>query len=229
MTRVRAALFDLDGTLVDSAKDLALAVNTILSRRALPPLPTPEIASFLGKGALHLMRKVSQARGLALPDEELEALVAEYASILVASGSRGTEFFPGALDALGALRAAGVKIALVTNKMRPITEAFLRSRGLEALFDTVVAAGDAAPKPAGDMLVLAMQRLGLSPQECVMVGDSRNDALAGRAAGTRVLLVATGYNEGEPIGLWARENGFPEPLAGIPQVAAELISEADSR
>jgi phosphoglycolate phosphatase len=78
------------------------------------------------------------------------------------------------------------------------------------------------------MLVLAMERLGAAPHECVMVGDSRNDALAGRAAGTRVLLVGTGYNEGEPIGIWARENGFPAPLAGIAQVVEDLISEEDS-
>ena len=229
MARVRAALFDLDGTLVDSAKDLAHAVNTVLARRGLAPLPTPEIASFLGKGAAHLMRKVAAARGLTPSEQELEALVSEYASILVASNSRGTEFFPGVLDALGELRAAGVKTALVTNKMRAITEAFLRDRGVEALFDIVVAAGDAArPKPASDMLVLAMERLGVHPHECVMVGDSRNDALAGRAAGTRVLLVGTGYNEGEPIGIWARENGFPAPLAGIAQVVEDLISEEDS-
>ena len=144
--------------------------------------------------------------------------------VLVASGSRGTKFFPGAIESLKLLRQNGIKVALVTNKMRAITISLLESRDALGLFDTIVAADDTDhPKPAGDMLVLAMKRLGTAPEQTVMVGDSRNDALAGRAAGTRVLLVNTGYNEGEPIDLWAEKNGFAKSLDGIVSVASLLL------
>ena len=226
MPRIRAALFDLDGTLVDSAQDLTDAVNAVLTKRGLPALDTATVSSFLGKGAVHLMREVALARGLPAGEEDITELVSEYADVLVSSGSRGTLFFPGAIESLKLLRERGIKVGLVTNKMRAITIAFLEKKDAFSLFDTIVAADDTEhPKPAGDMLELAMKRLGAAPQETVMVGDSRNDALAGRAAAVRVLLVNTGYNEGEPIDLWAERNGFAKSLDGIPSVARLVLAE----
>lgn len=226
MPGIRAALFDLDGTLVDSAQDLTDAVNAVLAKRNLPALDTQTVASFLGRGAVHLFREVARARGLPTGEADIAEFISEYADVLVASGSRGTKFFPGAIESLKLLRQNGIKVALVTNKMRAITISLLESRDALGLFDTIVAADDTDhPKPAGDMLVLAMKRLGTAPEQTVMVGDSRNDALAGRAAGTRVLLVNTGYNEGEPIDLWAEKNGFAKSLDGIGSVASLLLHE----
>jgi phosphoglycolate phosphatase len=226
MPCIRAALFDLDGTLVDSAQDLTDAVNAVLTKRGLATFDTATVSSFLGKGAIHLMREVALARGLPASDEDIARLVVEYADVLVASGSRGTQFFPGAVESLKQLRESGVKVGLVTNKMRAITIAFLEKRDAFCLFDTIVAADDTEhPKPAADMLLLAMKQLDAAPQETVMIGDSRNDALAGRAAGTRVLLVNTGYNEGEPIDLWAERNGFAKSLDGIASVARLVLAE----
>ncbi len=92
-----------------------------------------------------------------------------------------------------------------------MTEAFLASHGLGELFDVVLTGSDAERlKPAPDLLRLALERLGVSAREAVMVGDSSNDALAARAAGTALMLVDGGYNEGVAVQDWARANGFPE-------------------
>ena len=102
-----------------------------------------------------------------------------------------------------------------------MTLSLLADKGLAPLFDVVVAGDDGhTPKPAPDMLLAAAAALGASAADCVMVGDSRNDALAARSAKMTVRLVACGYNEGEPIGQWAQANGFDAPFPATAQAVA---------
>lgn len=106
----------------------------------------------------------------------------------------------------------------------------MRERGIDALFNGLVAAGDCAhPKPAPDMLIKAITSAGAEPSEAVMVGDSRNDALAARAAGIRAMLVESGYNEGVPLKEWARTAGFNEVFPSVKEVCEELLAQQGSR
>lgn len=138
---------------------------------------------------------------------------------MMGSGLPEEKFYPGAREAVAALQAAGFKTALVTNKMRMVTETFVQRSGLNADLDVLVAGDDTDhPKPAPDMLLLACKKLGVSPTEAVMVGDSENDAWAAKAAGIRAMLVSTGYNGTVPMTQWAKDNGFSlvfDSVAGI--------------
>ena len=129
------------------------------------------------------------------------------------------------IEGVEQLKDKGIRVALVTNKQRSLTVEFLQSRGLESLFDTVVA-GDDCPnnKPAPDMLIRAMTEMNVCASETVMVGDSRNDALAGRAAGVSVALVETGYNEGVSIADWAREAGFTRVYPSARKVCERIVA-----
>ena len=113
----------------------------------------------------------------------------------------------------------------MTNKLRSLTVEFIESRGIAHLFDAVVA-GDDCPKnkPAPDMLLRAMDILKVDASQAIMVGDSRNDALAGRAAGVTVALVETGYNEGVSIADWAREAGFSKIYPSARKVCEKMIT-----
>ena len=121
--------------------------------------------------------------------------------------------------------SSGIRTAIVTNKIRVMAENFVVKTGLDQHFDTLVAGDDTRhAKPAADMLgLLACKKLGVSPSEAVMVGDSRNDALAAQAAQMPVYLVTTGYNEGTPIKQWGRDNGFEEVYSGIEPIVNEIL------
>lgn len=211
---IRAALFDLDGTLVDSLPELH--AGAVLAARELglvePDLET--IGCMVGRGLRVLCNRLADWWRLNDPKaahlsteivfEVLERIWADM------SGEKVAEL-PGAFEGVRVLKAAGVRTALVTNKIRPMTEAFLSSHGRGELFDVVLTGSDAEHlKPAPDLLRLALELLGVPARDAVMVGDSSNDALAARAAGTGLMLVDGGYNEGVAVRDWARANGFPE-------------------
>ena len=205
---IRAVMFDLDGTLVDSAPELTEGVNAIMKVVRLRPFTVEEISRMVGKGARVLFERVCEARGIFPTEQTLSAMMHEYARA-VREMKAPAKFYPGAIEGVRALSEAGLKVALVTNKMRVMTEDLIERSGLETTFDAVICGDDTAhPKPEGDMLLLACRQLGVSLSEALMVGDSANDALAARAAGVRAALVRTGYNEGTPIDAWAAAHGF---------------------
>ena len=218
-TPVKAVFFDLDGTLIDSVPTLTEAVNRVMRREGLHDFTEAEVTVMIGKGARVLIERVCAAQGLEATPENVERLMGAYAEAMMSEGLPSERFFPGAREAVAALHAAGIKTVLVTNKMRVLTEYFLKNTGLGADLDALVAADDTPhPKPAPDMLLLACRKTGVTPEEAVMVGDSENDALAARAAGTRAMLVNCGYNGTVPMVRWAKENGFPlvfDDVAGV--------------
>lgn len=225
----KAVLFDLDGTLVDSLPDIHAGVCALAQRRGLPQPPIEDVAAMIGKGIRVLVARLADwwcARGIKAETPDPETLLPEL--IEVWSGMPDlVRPIPGAFEAVRALRAVGIRTALVTNKIRERTVEYLERHDLEDAFDAVVTASDCArAKPAPDMLLKAAEMLGVEPQACIMVGDSQNDALAGRAAGMRVWLVRTGYNEGVSIDVWARENGFDALWDNVPKALAELLREA---
>lgn len=225
MRLVKAVLFDLDGTLVDSLPELYHGVHTVLSDMGLKAPSQEAVGAMIGRGILVLVQRLCAALGIAVETEQGRDLFDRLLKAWSESGGRHMAFYPGVIESVEQLKDKGIRVALVTNKQRSLTVEFLQSRGLESLFDTVVA-GDDCPnnKPAPDMLIRAMTEMNVCASETVMVGDSRNDALAGRAAGVSVALVETGYNEGVSIADWAREAGFTRVYPSARKVCERIVA-----
>lgn len=192
--RFRAILFDLDGTLVDSAPDIRAAVNALLARRNLGPLSMPEVKSMIGHGIKKLVERAYAACGQPLAGDALER---EFEAMMTIYGEHLTvlaTLMPGAREAVQACRDAGMLLGLVTNKPQRFTEAILAHFGFGDDFDVIIG-GDAgfAKKPEPDMLLAALDRLGVGPGEALMVGDSAADVQAARAAGISVTIIEGGY------------------------------------
>ncbi len=198
---VRAVLFDLDGTLVDSAPDLAEAANRMRAAFGLPPLAVGRVADFVGKGIPMLVRRalVDDLAGAADEETVPRALALFEACYAEESGRRSIPY-AGVHEGLARLRAAGLPLGVVTNKSGRFTEDLLRQLDLRAPFDVVVS-GDtlSARKPDPAPLLHAFDRLGVAPAEGLMVGDSANDVASARAAGCPVWCVRYGYREGASV------------------------------
>jgi phosphoglycolate phosphatase len=188
-------VFDLDGTLVDSSRDIAAATNAALGRLApgTPEIPLPEILSFVGEGARLLVERSLRHVGLDLPPGDVLAAYLEcYRERLLDT----TRLYPGIAEALDAL--AGASLAVLTNKPGDLSRAILDGLGVGARFARVVGGGDVPtrkPDPAGLLQLVA--ELGARPAGTWMVGDSATDVGAARAAGVRVAGVTWGFHPRE--------------------------------
>ncbi len=211
--KLRAAIVDLDGTLVDTLGDFEVALNRTLEDLNLPPVDRAFVERTVGKGADHLVRTVldNQLRGLggqatggvalSWPREDLEQLACQrYQHHYGFANGQHATVFPGVLQGLQQLRAAGLRMACLTNKPLAFAEALLESKGLRDYFDYVFG-GDSFERKKPDPLPVlkTCEALGAEPAHTMVIGDSQNDALAARAAGCRVALVTYGYNHGEPV------------------------------
>jgi phosphoglycolate phosphatase len=201
MNTPRAVLFDLDGTLVDSAADLAAAANRMLATLGLPLRTVGEVKTYVGKGIPRLVHRalLGKLDGDADPALHARAL-ALFEQAYAEESGRHSAVFAGVVDGLERLRAAGLRLGCVTNKAERFTLDLLETKGLLRYFDVVVS-GDSTPRKKPDPMPFAYgcQRLGVTPSEAYVIGDSANDVAAARAAGIRVLCVPYGYNEGEPV------------------------------
>jgi phosphoglycolate phosphatase len=183
--------FDLDGTLIDSRRDLADSANELLESYGAPRLPMDVIIAMVGEGARVLVRRVLQASGLsAVPDGALERFLEIYDRRLVAH----TRPYPGILDAL-ASAAPLARLAVLTNKPQHHTDRLLDALDLTRVFDGGIIGGDTPlgrkPDPAG--LVSLMTAAGTPPADTLMVGDSPVDLETARRAGARVCLACYGF------------------------------------
>ncbi|MFC4275866.1 phosphoglycolate phosphatase [Achromobacter aloeverae] len=202
MTSFRAALLDLDGTLLDSIPDLAMAANAMRVELGMDVLREDVIATFVGKGVDNLVRRTLAAslEGDAC-DEALFQRGREsfYRHYHLVNGDKAV-VFDGVLDGLKAMRDLGLKLAVVTNKPTEFTLPLLQRTGLAGFFQAVVC-GDTCErkKPDPQPVLHACTLLDVPPARAVTIGDSLNDTQAGRGAGTRVLVVPYGYNEGVDV------------------------------
>ena len=207
LTRVDAAIIDLDGTMVDTLGDFAEALNRMLGDLELPPIAAQHIERMVGKGSEHLLRSVLnhvlEHMGKAPTAIEIEALYAHawpsYQRHYLAINGHYARVYPGVEAGLQALRHAGLRLACLTNKPTSFALPLLRAKGLEGYFEQVFG-GDSFDKKKPDPLPLlkTCEALQTAPARTLMVGDSSNDAQAARAAGCPVVLVTYGYNHGLP-------------------------------
>lgn len=209
-SRPGVVLFDLDGTLIDSAPDLAGAANDLRAEHDLPPLPYAALRPMVGTGARGM---VGVAFGVAPEDERFamlrDAFLALYAQRLLHS----TKVFAEVAPMLDALDTAGICWGIVTNKAMRFTEPLVHGLGL-AQRAAVVIAGDTTPhaKPHPEPLLEAARRLGVSPTVCSYVGDDHRDVVAGRAAGMITLAAGWGYlGQGEPVQAWGADRVLSSP------------------
>lgn len=197
----RAVLIDLDGTLLDTAADLAAAVNGMLSDLGRAPLAQQLVATYVGKGAEVLVHRALGGGIDARVDPALHAqgLSAFHHHYLRENGVSARPY-EGVREGLEALREKGFRLACVTNKPQAFADPLLERTGLAHAFEFVLG-GDALARKKPDPLPMlhAAQRLSAAPSQTVAIGDSINDALAARAAGMTVFAVPYGYNEGHDV------------------------------
>jgi phosphoglycolate phosphatase len=201
LSGIRAAIIDLDGTMLHTAPDFHVAVNRMRADLSLAPLDIETIANFVGKGTENLLRRVL---GLDFAADEVELRFAEalasYEEHYIAINGAYSTIYPGVREGLETMQANGLRLACVTNKPIAFAAPLLEKNGLRQYFE-VVYGGDSLPrkKPDPYPLLKVCEDFSLQPQQVVAIGDSSNDAQAARAAGCRVLNVPYGYNHGEPI------------------------------
>ena len=196
----QCVLFDLDGTLVDTAADLGEAANHVRGTLGMAPLPLPDYRQHASAGSRGLLRT---ALGITHEHPDFpahrERFLAHYRDNL----SRHSRLFEGVPQMLAELERRGVRWGIVTNKPKIYTDALLRDLQLQLRAAVVISADEAArPKPAPDPLLLACSRLQLGPVSCVYVGDDKRDTDAARAAGMRFIAVSWGYEGEHPIASW---------------------------
>jgi len=207
----RAVLFDLDGTLIDSAPDLAGAGNEMRVARGLDALPYEAFRPMVGAGARGM---VGIALGVGPEDEAYEDLRAEFLDRYAARMTSATRVFDDVAPLLERLRDAGLPWGIVTNKAMRFAEPLVRALGLDRDAAALVC-GDSTPhaKPHPAPLLEAARRLSVGPDACVYVGDDLRDVQAGRAAGMATVIAAWGYlGLGDGIGSWGADHVIAAPM-----------------
>lgn len=224
-----AAIVDLDGTMVDTLGDFAVALNLMLADLALPEIAHAAVEPLVGKGSEHLIRSVLnqvlkvppalEVPAQAAIDLEADRLFpdawASYQRHYLEINGRHASVYPGVVEGLQRLRGWGLKLACLTNKPAAFAVPLLRDKGLDGFFSQVFG-GDSFERKKPDPLPLlkTCEALGSLPSRTLMIGDSSNDARAARAAGCPVVLVTYGYNHGEPVRK-VEADGFVDLLSDI--------------
>ena len=207
-----AVVFDFDGTLADSYAAIASSVNHVRAQRGLPAMSIDEVKSHVGRGADYLLIHTIPGGNLA---DDMACYRTHHPTVMTTL----TQFLPGAADLLKALHRRRKKIGLCSNKPRLFSQELLAYLEVSALFDVVLGPEDVPlPKPAPDMLQLAIKRLALPKEQVLYVGDMLVDIQTARSAGVRVWAVATGSEERSVL-----VDAKPDRLlTGLPEMLAEL-------
>lgn len=226
---VRLVLFDLDGTLLETAPEIRDAVNATLDSLGLAAVTLEQVERWIGHGTGALLAK-ALAHATAVPDAHVRTsglwnvAQARFAIEYERRCGTNSRVYPRGRETLQALQWLGVRCAIVTNKEESFTRRLLLRHRLRELLDLVVC-GDTAParKPDAAGVHACLREFGVTPQQAVFVGDSRTDVATARNAGVPIWAVDHGYNEGEPIA----SAGPDRVLAGLGEVL-ELTAAAST-
>jgi phosphoglycolate phosphatase len=213
-------IFDLDGTLIDSAPDLAAALNALLAELGCPPLSFDQVRRLIGDGAPTLVARALQAAGASFEPETYETLLERYRALYLAHATTETKVYPQVPETLRRLREEGYRTVVCTNKFQHPSLMILEALDLARYFDAV-AGGDVVParKPDPAHLLAGLKLIGGAPEQAVMIGDGINDVTAAKAAGIPVLVLPSGYGE-----IGAAELGGDRLLGAFAEIPAALGS-----
>ena len=220
---IKAVVIDLDGTLLHTAPDLAEAARRMATDLGLPAVDDATLTTYIGNGVSRLVKRVLTGDMQAEPAPELfERALPIFEKHYLEGVSRQSRPFHGVPEGLVALKAAGYRMACITNKAEKFTLPLLRDTGLSGFFDMILS-GDILPKKKPDPLPLlhACEEFGIQPGEMLLIGDSLNDTQAARAAGCHVFCVPYGYNRGRPVAELDTDAVVPDLIE-----AAKLIRKA---
>jgi phosphoglycolate phosphatase len=221
--RFPALLFDLDGTLIDSAPDLAAALNRVLASAGREMLPFIQVRGMIGNGARKLVERGYRASGG--PPEDLDAETERFLSIYGRALACHTRVYDGVAETLAMLAARGHRLGIVTNKPFAPTLGVLQALDLSRHFAPEhVVGGDsvATRKPDPEPLMALLDRMGHEAEAAIMIGDSANDIEAARAAGVRSIAVSYGYCRGAPADLGA--DRLVDRFGEVPAALADLLA-----
>ena len=201
LKKPKMILIDVDGTLVDSVPDLAYCVDEMMRRLGRPPHGEAKVRNWVGNGVERLVRRalVGQLEGEP-SDEDFAAAYPLFIELYADNTSKRSALYPGVREGLDYLKAQGYRLGCVTNKAAQFTIPLLRELGIHDEFGIVVS-GDTLPvkKPDPGPLLHAAEQLGVGPGDSLMLGDSKSDVTAARAAGFQIVCMSYGYNHGEDI------------------------------
>lgn len=215
MKRYQAAIFDLDGTLLDTLGDLTDSMNTILEKYGLPPCSEQMAAETLGNGSAVFLEKASGGKWQGrIFEERLD----EYKKWYETHMDRKTKPFSGCLSMLEEVRKCGMKCAVVSNKFDEAVKVLCRQHFENRLDDAIGEGNGLRPKPAPDMLLAAAEKLGVSIEDCVFVGDTEVDLMTARGAGMDCICVNWGFRKIS----WLKEHGA-ERIAESMEELTEMI------
>ena len=218
-TSVAAVLFDVDGTLIDSAPDLGSAADQMRVQRGLPSLPLDAYRPMCGAGARGMLEV---AFGITPEHADFEAMREEFFSNYQACMTQRTYAFDGVPELISALQARGLAWGVVTNKSKRFTDPLTAAMPLFATAGAIVS-GDTTPhaKPHPAPLLEAAQQLGLAPELCLYVGDDERDIVAGHAAGMRTVAATYGYlGSKTDVAAWNAHAQIKSPLALVQLIAS---------
>ena len=201
LKRPEMVLIDVDGTLVDSVPDLAYCVDEMLKQLGMPTRGEAAVRHWVGNGVERLVKRglINALDGE--PDEELyNRALPIFRELYAENTSKRSCLYEGVPEALEFLKTTGVKIGCVTNKASEFTLPILRDLGIADYFETVLC-GDMVErkKPDPQPLLMSAEKLGVAPEDSMMLGDSMSDVKAARAAGFAIVCMSYGYNHGEDI------------------------------
>jgi len=208
---MKAVLFDLDGTLADTAPDLGHALNLQRERHGLPPLPQEIIRPYASHGTVGLF---DIGFGLTPQDERFAPMREEYLALYTANLCLHTTLFPGMAELLAALETRNIAWGVVTNKPARFTIPLLELLGLTQRAASIISGDTCAhPKPHPEPLLRAAREIGVAPQSCLYVGDAERDIEAARAAGMSALIADYGYLSAEDRPeTWGADGRIDTPL-----------------
>jgi phosphoglycolate phosphatase len=215
-------IFDLDGTLVDTAPDLVDSLNLILAREGMPPLPYGRARLMIGGGVKPMLERALQAEGRAMPPQEVDRIFENYLAHYASHIADRSRPFPGLETALDELTSRNCRLAVCTNKFEGLSRRLLDALGLSHRFEAICGQDTiGVKKPDPRILQETLRRAGGSPRRALLVGDSPTDIDTARAAGIPIVAVDFGYSD-PPVATFAPDRLISH-FDSLPVVASELL------